>query len=584
VPEIGVRSFWSRLDRGRARALFAAAALVLVVVLVLLGVQLNASQSDARERVISRFQDRAVVVSALTQAILSSAANPANEERRYGGEVGDGAMDRAAARSNVAYAALLDAHGQVIAASRGVTGAARTQLAATAAVRAVLAGAPVSLSDVHTAGDDRVVDLALRLDTASGTRVLVSGLPAAAIGVFLHSYLQRVPTPSGAAYVLDSRGNVVGARDSGQAVGRPVGDPGLAAAVRDRTLGAYGGGGYFVAKAVPGTTWHVVLTAPESALFRSVAGMRKWLPWIIYAALVLVAVGFLGMLHRVLGIAAGLSEANDQLGIRNARLQNTNELLRHAAELARSNAELEQFASIASHDLQEPLRKVQTFAAQLTATESDRLSEQGKDFLLRMSNAAGRMRTLIDDLLAFSRVSTKGRPFVPVDLGDTAAQVINDLDVGIAESGAQVSVGRLPTVEADPVQMQQLLQNLLGNALKFRRDGVTPEIDIDGCVEDGIATVTVRDNGVGFDPRYATRIFRAFERLHGASAYPGTGIGLALCRKIVERHHGAIVADGEEGRGARFTIRLPVEQSADAEVPAALFPETTHEEEPHAVA
>jgi signal transduction histidine kinase len=428
------------------------------------------------------------------------------------------------------------------------------------------------------------LDLAVRLDTASGPRVLVSGVPSSVFGGFLGSYLQRVPTRGGTAYVLDSLSNVVGARDKGQAIGRPVREPGLAAAVRDGAAGGYGRDGYFVAVGVPTTTWHVVLTSRKSALFSSVSGAREWLPWLIYAALIVMAVGFLAALRRLLGISASLTEANDRLGTRNARLQNTNELLRHAAELARSNAELEQFASIASHDLQEPLRKVQTFAAQLTATESERLSPQGQDFLQRMSNAAGRMRALIDDLLMFSRVSTKGRPFVPVDLGDTLAQVLGDVEVAMAESGARVSVEELPTVDADPVQMRQLLQNLLGNALKFRRDGVTPEIGVGARVEDGVAEVTIRDNGLGFEPQYATRIFRAFERLHGATAYPGTGIGLALCRKIVERHHGTITAEGELGRGACFTIRLPVEQTADSEPPADLFPETIHEDESHAIA
>ena len=149
----------------------------------------------------------------------------------------------------------------------------------------------------------------------------------------------------------------------------------------------------------------------------SVNGSREWLPWAIYIALACVALSFLLLLYRLLRSAAALARANAELGTSNARLQSTNELLRRAAELSRSNAELEQFASIASHDLQEPLRKVQTFAAQLTANESEHLSEQEQDSLRRMSDAAGRMRALIDDLLAFSRVSTQGHPFTAVNLG-----------------------------------------------------------------------------------------------------------------------------------------------------------------------
>jgi signal transduction histidine kinase len=229
------------------------------------------------------------------------------------------------------------------------------------------------------------------------------------------------------------------------------------------------------------------------------------------------------------------------------------------------------------------LRKVQTFAAHLTATEQDRLSEEGQDFLRRMSDAAGRMRSLIDDLLMFSRVSTKGRPFVPVDLGEIAAQVLVDLEMAIEESGARVTVEGLPTVEADPVQMRQLLQNLLGNALKFRREGVAPEISARAEVGDHVAELTVKDNGIGFDAQYATRIFRAFERLNGARAYPGTGMGLALCRKIAERHHGTIAAESEPGQGATFIIRLPLEQPRDSAPAASLFPDRSGEESRHAL-
>jgi light-regulated signal transduction histidine kinase (bacteriophytochrome) len=216
--------------------------------------------------------------------------------------------------------------------------------------------------------------------------------------------------------------------------------------------------------------------------------------------------------------------------------------------------------------------------------EQDRLSEQGQDFLRRMSDAAGRMRSLIDDLLMFSRVSTKGRPFVDVDLGATVAQVLVDLELSIEETGATVTIEDLPTVAADPVQMRQLLQNLLGNALKFRREGVIPEVAVSALVTDGVAELTIRDNGLGFESQYATRIFRAFERLHGARAYAGTGIGLALCRKIVERHHGTITADGEVGNGATFTVRLPVQQTAESLPPTALFPEMVNDEVPHVIA
>ncbi|HEY1458162.1 MAG TPA: ATP-binding protein [Solirubrobacteraceae bacterium] len=579
-------NWWSNLGKRGANVVVGAVALILTVVLVLFGLQLHTTQTEARQGVESRFRDRAQVVSALTQAILGSVATPSEATRQYGTPTVSGRLlDGAVAQGHLAYEALLDRQGRVIAASRTFTASIRARALSSAVIKPILAGTPVFLSDVlpGNVGTISVIDLAVSLKSASGPRVLLIGAPVALLSPFLGSYLQRVPVQGGTAYVLDSRGNVIGSPDSRQVLGGPVNAPGLVKAAHHKSSGTYGPDGYFVSVTVPGTTWRVVLTSAKSSLFSSVSGSRKWLPWVIYIALVALALGFLAVLRRLLGSAMALSAANAQLGENNSRLESSNALLRHAAELSRSNAELEQFASIASHDLQEPLRKVQTFAAQLTATEHDRLSAEGQDFLRRMSDAAGRMRTLIDDLLMFSRVSTKGRPFVAVDLEALTAQVLVDLEQSLEDSGARVSIGALPTVEADPVQMRQLLQNLLGNALKFRREDVALELQVSAKVADGLAELKVMDNGIGFDAQYATRIFRAFERLHGARTYPGTGMGLALCRKIVERHRGTIHADSEIGQGTTFTVRLPVEQPAESTPATSMFPETSDGEANHAL-
>lgn len=559
------------------------AGLVVAAVLLVLGLELSSTQSRARRTLTSRFHDRAQIVSALTEAEIASVAASTAAARAYGSAtVSPRALDQAVARSGFAYVAVFGHDRQMIAASRNLSPGDRAQVLSSPSLGLVLAGAPVALSDVvRRPVGDNVVELAVLLQSAAGPRVVVGGIPTPILNSFLGAYLERVPTPGGAAYVLDSRRNVVGASTPLVANDQPVADPGLMNALQGRSSGSYGRDGYFVAAPVPHSTWRVVLTSTTSALFSSVSGSRKWLPWFIFIALALVALGFLVLLRRLLISAAALAKVNRQLGTSNARLQSTNELLRRAAELSRSNAELEQFASIASHDLQEPLRKVQTFAAQLMATERERLSPQGQDFLGRMSDTAGRMRALIDDLLMFSRVSKGGRPFTAVNLGDVVSQVLVDLEASVEEAGAQVEVAPMPTVEADPVQMRQLLLNLLANALKFRREGVVPDVQVSGDVVDHIAELTVRDNGIGFDEQYATRIFRAFERLHGVHAYPGTGIGLALCRKIVERHHGTITAEGELGRGATFTVRLPVEQPAETSSEAAPFTETFDDEVPH---
>ena len=248
------------------------------------------------------------------------------------------------------------------------------------------------------------------------------------------------------------------------------------------------------------------------------------------------------------------------------------ELEDFASRLARSNRDLDDFASIASHDLQEPLRKVTTFGDRLKAKCGGTLDEQGRDYLERMQNAARRMQTLIHDLLAFSRVTTKTQPFVPVDLGQVVGGVLSDLEVRIEELGAQIDVGELPTVDADPLQIQQLIQNLIGNALKFHRAGESPHVRISAAVVPAPVTepggespgmqcrLEVADNGIGFEEKYRTRIFNVFQRLHGRDAYEGTGIGLAICRKIAERHNGTITAAAQPNEGATFTVLLPLRQ------------------------
>jgi signal transduction histidine kinase len=457
---------------------------------------------------------------------------------------------------------LLTDSGRPIAHSTGIGARALSALATRVRGTRGKAGS-FSLSDViQGATGTKVIELAITLPAARGTRVLVSAYSPTFASSFMRTYLASIRPTTGTAYVVDSRGNVVGASDARPVVGRPLTQPGLLQAVQGGTSGSFEPDGYFDTVPVRNTSWRVALAAPHSRVFATVSGMRMVLPWLILAALALVGVVALVLLRRLLSSAADLGRANRELQTGNAKLESTNVLLRHAAELARSNAELEQFASIASHDLQEPLRKVQTFAAQLTVRESDNLSEEGQDYLRRMTAAAGRMRALIDDLLTFSRVDTKGRAFVPVDLNQVVAEVLTDLEISIGETGASVQVGALPTIDADAVQMQQLFQNLIANAVKFRREGCAPEIQVEGRIVEGVAELSVRDNGIGFETRHASRIFRAFERLHGVQAYPGTGIGLALCRKIVERHHGTITATSKPGSGSRFSISLPVEQSA----------------------
>jgi PAS domain S-box-containing protein len=251
-------------------------------------------------------------------------------------------------------------------------------------------------------------------------------------------------------------------------------------------------------------------------------------------------------------------------------------------ELERSNRELQDFATIASHDLQEPLRKIRAFGDRLAIHSAAALDEEASDYLRRMTNAAGRMQTLINDLLAYSQVSMRPEPPQAVDLGVVVSEVLTDLDERIQLSKGQVHVGPLPTLLANPFQMRQLFQNLIANALKFHPEGIPPEVDIQAFSHaDGRGSkarrdrmqgveIRVRDNGIGFEDVHAERIFAPFQRLHGRQAYEGTGMGLAICRRIVALLGGTITATSRPGAGATFVITVPRTSVVDeALVPAA---------------
>lgn len=271
-------------------------------------------------------------------------------------------------------------------------------------------------------------------------------------------------------------------------------------------------------------------------------------------------------------IQANLRSSNDQL---ERRVQErTLELNDLNTELERSNRELQDFAFVASHDLQEPLRKIQAFGDRLRTVQRAKLDEQGRDYLDRMNNAAGRMHTLINDLLGYSRVTTKAQPFLPTNLKTIASGVIDDLETRIEETDAKVVLGDLPTIDADELQMRQLFQNLIANALKFRKPDLPPTVEIESefpteipasseAMRHGAVRIVVRDNGIGFDEKYLDRIFTPFQRLHGRGEYEGTGIGLAVCRKIVERHGGTLTATSAVGKGSTFIATLPIKQNKE---------------------
>ncbi|HSU76073.1 MAG TPA: PAS domain S-box protein [Burkholderiales bacterium] len=232
------------------------------------------------------------------------------------------------------------------------------------------------------------------------------------------------------------------------------------------------------------------------------------------------------------------------------------ELAKKAEELERSNAELEQFAYVASHDLQEPLRMVSSYTQLLARRYQDQLPAEAQEFMHFTVDGAARMKQLIEDLLAYSRVGTKGKELVPVSLEAPLKRALTNLRTAIEESGATVSADALPTVDADEVQLAQVFQNLIGNALKFRGKAA-PRIHVGAAEQAGEWQISIADNGIGIEPQYFERIFMLFQRLHAMGEYPGTGIGLAICKKVAERHGGRIWVSSTPGAGSTFHFTLP---------------------------
>jgi signal transduction histidine kinase len=272
--------------------------------------------------------------------------------------------------------------------------------------------------------------------------------------------------------------------------------------------------------------------------------------------------GELGQLARSFDKMASSLEQREQ-----ERQEAESAIREYATELERSNRELQDFANIASHDMQEPLRKILTFSELLRQRYDGMIDERGRDYLVRMERAAERLHDLINEMLAYSRITTRAQPYEQVDLNEIARRVLSDLDLQIEESGACIEVSELPSLEAEPTQVYQLIQNLVSNALKFQEAGNQPVIKISATQTsattretNGMVSLTVSDNGIGFDEKYLDRIFQPFQRLHSSDEYEGTGMGLAICRKIIERHGGSITARSIPGQGTTFVANLPVSQ------------------------
>ncbi|QAR34449.1 sensor histidine kinase [Geovibrio thiophilus] len=331
-----------------------------------------------------------------------------------------------------------------------------------------------------------------------------------------------------------------------------------------------------------GTNLRLMVGIPEKLAMEPVKKVFFYIGvWIVFSTIVLITAWVAGSLFALskinrlanvtkelstgdLSVRTGIRYGRGELGqlakafdsMAEALQERDRELAARTAELERSNEELEQFAYIASHDLQEPLRMISSYTQLLAKRYKDKLDEDATEFINYAVDGANRMQVLINDLLSYSRVGTKGEEFSHVDLNGVLDIVKANLKGVIEESGAVIKYSKLPTVLADNSQMLQLFQNLTGNAIKFRREGVKPEIEISAKKEGNMFRFMVKDNGIGIDKKYLDRIFVIFQRLHTKEEFPGTGIGLAICKKIVERHGGEISVESAEGKGSDFIFTL----------------------------
>lgn len=272
-----------------------------------------------------------------------------------------------------------------------------------------------------------------------------------------------------------------------------------------------------------------------------------------------------GYIVKWFGTATDINDAKEQATILEQEVKKrTQELRTLNISLQHSNEDLQQFAHVASHDLKEPVRKIKTFSGRLQDEFGNILPDKGKQFLGKIQHATQRMASMIEGVLHYSTLNSSGHTIETIDLDEVFMNIAADLEIAIQQKNALIKKNNLPVIEGAPVLIYQLFYNLVNNALKFSRAGERPVITVNGIVEERgnnvYANIVIADNGIGFEPEYAKTIFDTFTRLNAKDAYEGTGLGLALCKKIAERHHGSITAAGKKGEGAIFTILLPIKQ------------------------
>jgi signal transduction histidine kinase len=541
------------------------------VVLALAGMVVGAllladSQSDQRRELRERYADRVDVATALIGSLLTVAYNGQRENaaETLAGPVSRRVLDAQAERGNSAYVLVLDGSGKVLASSSGTPGGTADRLAREPFVRRSLTSrSGYALGDVR--GD--VVESAVSFPGGEGPRVVVTAAPIETFRDFLRGSLTPLPQgDEGRAWVFDHKGSTIssvnapaGLKPAPQLVERS-----LRESMGEFTAPSNGQERFFAGAAIPDTDWRIVAGVPRDDLYATASGGARWTPWVILGLGALALAGIAALLRRLLRTRARLRAAN--AGLEDSRVR----LEERAAELERSNADLEQFAYAASHDLSEPLRTVAGFSQLLAARYQGRLDDDADEMIGYMSDGVERMQQLIDDLLLYSRVGRTPLREDPVDLDEVLREAKAWLGPAATDAGAEITSDELPEVRGEHGQLTQVLQNLLANAIKFTAPGVKPVIHVTAAAADGEFRIAVADNGIGVDPAQGEAIFKMFGRLHPADAYPGTGIGLALVKRILERHGGRIWVEPGKNGGSVFVFTLPDRtRSGRAAAPAA---------------
>jgi signal transduction histidine kinase len=522
---------------------------VVFVLLVAIGWQLARSEADGRAALRDRFADRAPVATSVVNSILRTAFTQQSQTlgpRLGGARVPQATLDALVHQNKGISSTVLDARGRVVGTSRrgrarhGLARFERVALRTGYGMAPVLAGSPATISS------------AVRVRTPSGVRLLVSTSPAKGFTTFLGGTLKPLvgSAGGGGALIVDGRGHPVAAVGRAAGVGQALE---RRPAPRQRGELKLGGGTrYYATSPITGSDWRTVVVVPTATLYAPAGGVGRWLSWAILALLVVVLTCGVVLILRVLETGRRLAGANASLEAANR-------------DLERSNADLEQFAYVASHDLSSPLRSVSSFSRMLSQRYSGRIDDEADRWVGFIEEGVERLQRIIDDLLRYSRVNQNELHPEPTDLGEVLEEVERSLAQALEERGAEITSDELPTVLAEPTHVSQVLQNLIMNAITYVAPGVAPRVHVSARSEGAMCRISVTDNGVGVEPEHMERIFKMFQRLHDDREHAGSGIGLAISKKIVERHGGRIEVEAHPGGGSTFSFTVAAQAARPLE-------------------